>query len=152
MKTVIAAGGAALALLGASAASTQSRGPSVSLPYTQGPVWTYSYIDVKPGQFEAYMTYLSGNWRRAQEAAKKSGDLMDYKVLVVDSPRAGEPDIILASQWKNMAVFDRSLEEVQAESLAATSQTQQQATRGQMDREAMRSNIGEMMVRELRFK
>lgn len=152
MKAMMVAGALALALVGATTASAQSRPASGGVPYTQGPVWTYSYIDVKPGQFDTYIAYLSGNWRKSMEAAKKSGDLLDYKVMVVDSPRAGEPDLILAEQWKNMAVFDRSPDEVQAENLAAVGQTAQQASQGQMDREAMRTNIGGMTVRELRFK
>ena len=150
MKATLLSGAMMLCL--STSVDAQTRPASAGLPYTQGPVWTYSHVDVKPGQFDNYIVYLSGNWRRLQEAAKKSGDLLDYKVLVVDSPRAGEADIVLAYQWKNMAVFDRSLDEVQTMSLGAMNLTQQQATQGSIDREAMRSTIGEMTMRELRFR
>jgi hypothetical protein len=151
MKPYLLAGALALALTTTAAAQPRPAA-SAGLPYTQGPVWTYTHVDVKPGQFDAYISYLSGNWRRAQEAAKRSGDLLDYKVLVVDSPRAGEPDLVLAYQWKNMAVFDRSPDDIQAQSLGAMNLTPQQATQGSIDREAMRSNMGEITMRELRFK
>lgn len=149
MKSVLFSGAMVLALC--TAASAQGQAAS-GLPYTNGGVWDFSYIDVKPGQFDTYMTYLSGNWRRAQEAAKQRGDVLSYRVLAVDMPRAGEPDLILAVEYKNMAVFDRSPDETQALSSQATGLTPQQATQGSIDREAMRSNIGGMGLRELKFK
>ena len=153
MKTLLAALAAAGALLSAGAAAAQSApaGQS-SLPFTLGPVWDFSYIEVKPGQFDNYMRYLSGNWRKIQEANKARGDVLDYKVLGVESPRKGEPDLILAVQFKNMAVFDRSPDEGQAVMSQVTGMTPQQASQGSIDREAMRTNIGSMTLRELRFR
>jgi hypothetical protein len=148
-KCVLLGGALALAL----SSTALAQAPAASgVPYTNGPVWTYSYIDVKPGQFDNYMRYLSGNWRRSQEVAKRMGDVLDYKVMAVDSPRANEPDLILAVQWKNMAVFDRSPDEVEAAMTQALSLSPEQRSQGSIDRESMRSNVGGMTVRELKFK
>ena len=41
--------------------------------YTPGTVWQFSNIQVEPGQFEKYIDYLAGNWRKVNELSKKEG-------------------------------------------------------------------------------
>ena len=108
MKTMLVSAALALAMAGSAMAQNASR------TYDLGPVWQISYIETKPGMFDDYMSYLNSTWRSIQEAEKARGDVLDYRVLAIDSPRDGEADVILMIQYKNMAVFDRSLEEGEA--------------------------------------
>jgi hypothetical protein len=39
----------------------------------------------------------------------KAGVIIGYKVYLIENPRVGEPDIVLAQEYKNMAAFDRSV-------------------------------------------
>ncbi len=78
--------------------------------YDNGAVWQLSYVifSTKPGHFDDYMRYLSGAWRATQEALKRQGQVLDYKILNLADARDGEPDVILMVEWKNMAAFDNA--------------------------------------------
>ena len=118
--------------------------------YDNGPVWTIGYVETKPGMFDDYMAYLSTKWRETNEADKKAGYVLDYKILAVDSPRDNEPDVMLMIQYKNMAAFDRPLAESEATAAKAFGSVvkSNQAFAG---RDAMRTNRGSITVREVKF-
>lgn len=97
---------AATALVAAAPALAQE-GPA----FETGPVWDYTQVQTKDGHFDDYMAWLSTQWKAQEEALKKAGVITDYKVYLVENPRQGEPDIILAQQYKNMAAFDRPVAE-----------------------------------------
>lgn len=146
MKTLhFAAFGAAL-LLGAASVSAQD----VARTYDVGPVWTISRIEVKPGQGDAYMAYLNKGWKATRLANQKSGHEMGYKVLWLDDPRDGEPNLLLMVQYKNHAAFDRPLDEEDAVTKAV------EASMGKSmpmaDREAMRKSHGTRTAQEAIFK
>ena len=76
---------------------------------------------------------------------------MDYKVFIVANPRQGEPDVILATEYKNMAAFDTPIAKqyaVQAEIAGSLMKAnQEQAARG-----SIRTILGDVMVREAILK
>ena len=78
--------------------------------YTPGTVWNFSYIQTEPGQYEKYMDWLAGNWRKINEMQKKEGVLVSYHILSVNNPRNGEPDIVLASEFKDYIPTAQQLE------------------------------------------
>lgn len=145
MRTVLAAAVLALGLSNAAMAQNAAR------TYDLGPVWQISYIETKPGMFDDYMAYLNSTWRNIQEADKARGDVLDYRILTVDSPRDGEPDVILMTEFKNMAVFDRSLDEndaIMAKAFGSVPKSNQAA----VSREQIRVLRGGVTARELTFK
>jgi hypothetical protein len=149
MKTYLrtaAALAAGLTLCAAGVAQAQT----AERVYDNGPVWVISYIETKTGMFDDYMAYLSTKWRETNEADKKAGYVLDYKILAVDSPRDHEPDVMLMVQYKNMAAFDRPLAESEATSAKAFGSVvkSNQAFAG---RDAMRTNRGNVTVREMKF-
>lgn len=97
---------AALALFSAPVLG-QTEGPS----YDKGTVWEYAQVKTVDGHFDDYMKWLAGPWQEQQEALKKGGFIKSYKVLLVDSPRRDEPDIILVTEYPNYAAFDKSTKE-----------------------------------------
>jgi len=119
--------------------------------YDLGPVWQVSYVETKPGMFDDYMAYLNSTWRNIQEADKKKGDVLDYRVLSVESPRDGEPDVILLVEYKNMAVFDRSLDEADA-TMASAFGSVPKSNQAAVSRESIRTLRGNITARELMFK
>lgn len=118
--------------------------------YDNGPVWTIGYVETKPGMFDDYMAYLAGPYRVLEEAAKKRGDVLDYKVLAVDSPREHEPDVILLVEYKNMAVFDRSLADLDKDTNAAFG-SNPASNKAAVKREEIRVLRGGVTARELVF-
>ena len=145
MRTIYAAF-AALTLL-AAPAFAQSEAP----PYDKGSVWEYAQVKTVDGHFDDYMKWLSGPWQEQQEALKKAGFIKSYKVLVVDSPRKDEADIILVTEYANMAGFDRSTKDEYAmgEKIwgSLSKASQEQAARG-----SIRTLLGVMTTREAVLK
>lgn len=150
MKTFIRAAAMAAALSLPLGAATAAQAQDAERVYDNGPVWVISYIETKSGMFDDYMAYLSKQWRESNEADKRAGLVLDYRVLQVDQPRDGEPDVILMIQYKNMAAFDRPLAESEATSAkvfgSVVKSNQAFAGRG-----AMRTTRGSLSAREMRF-
>lgn len=145
MKFVCMAAVAALALSALPAQAQQAE-----RVYDNGTVWTISQVETKPGMFDDYMKYLSSTWRQIQEADKKAGYVLSYKVLAVDSVRDHEPDVLLMVEYKNMAAFDRSLDE-QDKATAATFGSTVKANQSSISRESMRVLRGGQTLREVKF-
>jgi hypothetical protein len=128
-----------------------ARAQDAPRPYDQGPVWEITHIQTKPGHFEDYMKVVAGPWRRTQEALKKVGAVVDYKVLNLADARDGEADLILLVEWKNMGVFDASLadqDSITKQVFGSTSAADQ----GAVDREAIRHIGSDILTRELVLK
>ena len=119
--------------------------------WEKGTVWDYGEIKTVDGHFDDYMKWLAGPWKGQQEAMKKAGMIKSYKVLLVADPRKDEPDIILATEYANMAAFDISTKQEYAmgEKIwgSLSKASQEQAARG-----AIRTVMGDKVVREAILK
>ncbi len=145
MRTIYAAF-AALTLL-AAPAFAQSETP----PYDKGSVWEYAQVKTVDGHFDDYMKWLSGPWQEQQEALKKAGFIKSYKVLVVDSPRKDEADIILVTEYANMAGFDRSTKDEYAMGEKIWGSLSK-ASQEQAARSSIRTLMGVVTTREALLK
>jgi hypothetical protein len=147
MKHLFGAVAASLALLALPGLAANSNAPS----FENGPVWDMAQIKTKDGHFDDYMHWLATDWRSQEEALKKAGVIIDYKVYMVQNARTDEPDVILAQEYKNMAAFDTPMAQqyaLQAKIAGSIAKAnQQQAARG-----SMRSIMGDVMLREAVLK
>lgn len=89
----------AAALMGTIAIATPAAAQESS--YRLGSVWTAGRIHVLPGQFENYMDWLAGDWKRMREFGKKEGVELSYHVLQVNNPRKDEPNLILLIETRD---------------------------------------------------
>lgn len=94
-KSILATTVIAATIAMAGPAMTQERS------YKPGSVWTASRIKVMPGQFDNYMDFLGGQWKRVQEFGKKEGVVLSYHVLATNNARKDEPDLILLIETKD---------------------------------------------------
>ncbi|HEX8839892.1 MAG TPA: hypothetical protein VF750_05430 [Sphingomicrobium sp.] len=118
--------------------------------WDNGTVWTIGLIDVKPGQFNAYMKYVRETVLPRIDYGKRTGAVLDYKILAVQNPRKDEPDILVLQQFKNMAAFDRGpefFEELSRKTAGSLEAREAQLARGRQ----LADPMGSMMARELRF-
>jgi len=103
MKTnrqfIVQAAAATLALTGAVALADDH-------PYTEGPVVNVASIRTEYGKFDDYMKYLDTTWKAEQEAAKKAGYIISYKVVAVQPRTEDDADIYLIITYKNWAALD----------------------------------------------
>src|SRR3989454_9944429 len=78
----------------------------VSRPYRNGSVWTIALIRVKPGMNEAYMNYLTGQWKANQEALKKEKLIVSYKVLSTEGHGTDDWNLLLMTEYKDLATME----------------------------------------------
>src|SRR5450631_2241789 len=75
-------------------------------PFTEGPVVNVAAIRTEYGKFDDYMKYLGTTWKAEQEAAKKAGYILSYKVITVEPRGENDADIYLVIYYKNWAALD----------------------------------------------
>ncbi|MGB7202430.1 MAG: hypothetical protein WBD16_09205 [Pyrinomonadaceae bacterium] len=88
----------------------------VSRPYRNGSVWNVAFIRIKPGMDSAYLNYLATDWKRSQEASKKEGLILSYKVLTTEAHGAGDFNVLLMTEYKDLATMEAN--EAKADNLA----------------------------------
>ncbi len=72
-------------------------------PLVAGDYSEVAGIFVKDGGAYKYATHLATKWVDVQEFAKSKGWISDYKILVNEYPRDGEPTIYLMTTFAKMA-------------------------------------------------
>lgn len=72
-------------------------------PLVAGDYSEVAGIFVKDGGAYKYATHLATKWVDVQEFAKTKGWISDYKILVNENPRDGEPTIYLMTTFSRMA-------------------------------------------------
>jgi hypothetical protein len=145
MKLYSIAIAAALAISSVSVSAQEQR------VYDQGPVVAVSYVKVEPGQLNAYMSNLNNLWRRGLEDQKRRGEVLDYRVYQNMAPGIGEPDLMLVITYRDAAVMDTSLDEMDRRT-AALQGSVTAANQATVARGRLRTIMGSELLRELRFK
>src|ERR1700740_3744640 len=117
-------------------------------PYRNGSVWTLSFIRIKPGMDSASPNYVANDWKRIQEAAKKEGLILSYKVLVTEGHTTGDWDLILMTEVKDLATLEANEKKADAlgQRLVGDDQKQMQ---GYRDRADIREVMGNRLAREI---
>src|ERR1700738_1765773 len=94
--------GSALLLGATLATSTYADGRH----YNDGPVVNVAAIRTVDGHFDDYMQWLATTWKKQEEAGKKAGLILSYRVLVAEPRSPSDPDIYLVTEFKNWAALD----------------------------------------------
>jgi hypothetical protein len=119
--------------------------------WEDGSVWSITYAQTKPGQFNAYMEDLNKVWRVFTEREMQDGDILSYRVLQVPTPRDGEPNVMFLVEYRNWAAFDKGVEyfdKLSAEIMGST----EKSDAASIDREALRTLRGGLTAQEVKFK
>lgn len=120
----------------------------VNRPYRNGSVWNIAFIRVKPGMDTAYMTYIASDWKRNQEAAKKEGLILSYKVLTTESHGAADFNVLLLTEYKDLATMEAN--EAKADALAQqVVGNDAKQMQGYKDRLEIREVLQDRLAREI---
>jgi hypothetical protein len=111
-----------------------------------------SYIRTKPGMFDKYMEYLSGNYKRLLEGQKKAGIVTDYAVYTSLPATENDWDVLLTTTYKNMAALDNLDDRTDAIATSILNQSRAQASQAFGERGAMRDAVGARLLRQLILK
>ena len=120
----------------------------VNRPYHNGSVWDIAYIRMKPGMETAYLNYLAGQWKANQEAAKKEGLIVSYKVIGVEGHGPGEWNLMLMTEYKDLATMEANEDkgDALAQKMIGNDEKQMQ---GYKDRSEIREVMGNRLGREI---
>ena len=77
-----------------------------SRPWHDGSVWEIAFIRIKPGMSAAYLTYLTGDWKKEQEAMKAEGLILSYKVITTEGHTPGDWNMMLMTEYKDLATME----------------------------------------------
>jgi hypothetical protein len=125
-----------------------SMAQSVKRPFHDGSVWQISYIKMKPGMETAYLNYIATDWKKSQEAAKKAGLILSYKVITSEPHNPGDFNIMLMTEYKDLASMEANQQK--ADDLAQTTVgTDAQQMEGYRKRLEIREVLGGRLSREI---
>lgn len=120
----------------------------VNRPYRNGSVWEIAFIRVKPGMDTAYLNYLASEWKRNQEAAKREGLILSYKVLTTEAHGSTDWNLLLMTEYKDLATMEAN--EAKADALAQkVIGDDQKQMQGYKERLEIREVMGSRLAREI---
>ena len=120
----------------------------VARPFRNGSVWNIGFIQMKPGMDTAYLNYVAGDWKREQEALKKDGQIISYKVLTTESHGSDDWNIMLMTEYKDMATMEAN--EAKADNLTQkVSGNDEKQMQGYRDRLQIREVMQNRLAREI---
>lgn len=119
--------------------------------FRPGTVWEVGRINVLPGQFDNYMDWLAGQWKKIQELGKAEGIVVSYHVLATQNARQGEPDLLLVIEYKDFLTTAQQ-EAFNKKVNALLGQDDRKAAVASVERGKMREAIGSVQYQELVLK
>ncbi len=120
----------------------------MSRPWHDGSVWQIAFIRVKPGMDTAYLTYLTGDWKKEQEAMKAEGMVLSYKVIQTEGHTPGDWNLMLMTEFKDLATMEAN--QGKADALAQrTIGNDEKQIQGYKDRLEIREVMGTRLAREI---
>jgi len=140
-----------VALLIPSAALAQAAsGPTPpARSFHDGPVWTITFVHTKPGLGLKYMEYLATEWKKEQDALKKAGLILDYKVIGAESHSPNDWDLMLMTEFKDLATMEANEDKMEAVAMQALDLNDQKMIQGYQERSSWREIIGDRLAREI---
>jgi hypothetical protein len=120
----------------------------VKRTYRPGTIWTMAFIRMKPGMDTAYLNYVATTWKAEQEAMKKEGLIVSYKVLTTEGHNPQDFNIILMTEFKDLGTMEAN--EVKADALSQkVSGDDQKQMQGYKERLEIREILGDRLAREI---
>src|SRR2546428_512704 len=121
---------------------------TVTRPYRNGSVWDITFVHTHAGMGNAYLTYLTTDWKREQEALKQEGMILSYRVLTTEMHGANDWDVMLMTEYKDLATMEAN--QTKADTLGQKLfGSDQKIEQGYRDRAAMRDIVGDRLAREI---
>jgi len=134
----------------AGASAPQSANAAMAArPFHDGPVWTLTFVHTKPGLGLKYMEYLATEWRSEQDALKKAGFILDYKVIGGESHSPTDWDLMLMTEFKDLATLEANEDKMESVAMQALDLNDQKVLEGYKERSTWRDILGDRLTREI---
>jgi Spy/CpxP family protein refolding chaperone len=135
-------------LVSAQAAPASTATPPAR-PFHDGPVWTITFVHTKPGLGLKYMEYLAMEWKKQEDALKKAGYILDYKVIGTESHSPEDWDLMLMTEFKDLATLEANEDKMEAVAMQSMDMNDQRMMQGYQERSSWREIIGDRLAREI---
>jgi hypothetical protein len=125
----------------------------VTRPYRTGSAWDIAFIRMKPGMETAYLNYIGTDWKREQEALKKEGLIISYRVISTEPHNPGDFNLLLMTEYKNLAALEAAESKIDAvgQKLWGSDAKIQQGYKERLEiREVLGNRLGREIVLEPR--
>lgn len=108
-------------------------------------------VRTKPGMSDDYLKALAKIFKTTNEEGKRQGIIIDYKILTGDASGPQDYDILLMTQYKDMAALDGLRDKMDpiAKKLIGTEDQQRQLA---VKRLEIREILGNKTMREITLK
>jgi hypothetical protein len=116
--------------------------------FHNGSVWNVAFIRMKPGMETAYLSYVSNEWKKEQEALKSAGLILSYKVLATEGHTPGDFNLMLMTEYKDMASMEAGEQKAEAIAMKLVGGDEQEM-KGYKDRTEIREILGDRLAREV---
>ncbi len=119
--------------------------------YTNGSVWSLSFVKTNTGMGVAYINSLKSTWKAVEDEAVKQGLILSYKILEGTATTPEDYNMILMIEYKNLAAMEG--QDAKWDAIQAKVVGDQDAMAKLRDvRSSQRSMYGQRMMREVVFK
>jgi hypothetical protein len=120
----------------------------VMRPYRNATVWSIGFIRMRPGFETAYLNYVAGDWKREQDALKKDGQILSYKILQSEAHGSGDFNLMLMTEYKDLATYEKNLEKADAllQKVIGDDEKQMQGYRQRLE---IREVLADRLAREI---
>jgi len=118
-------------------------------PFHDGPVWDITFVRAKPGVGLKYMNYLATDWKTEQEALKKAGLILDYKVIGTEAHGTTDWDLMLMTEFKDLATMEANQDKREEVTNKALKSDDQKMIAGYEERASWREIVGDRVAREI---
>ena len=132
-------------------ASTATHVLASDRPYSEGTVWSLSFIKTQTGKTDDYVKNLGAGWKPVMEEAKKQGLILSYKVILSDRATPADWELLLMLEFKNMAAMD-GWDEKERAIVDKVFGTHEKAQTDDGKRNEIREILGSKLAREIIIK
>jgi hypothetical protein len=117
-------------------------------PYHDGTVWDVQFIHAKAGMEDRYLRYVANEWKKEQEAMKKAGLILSYKVLSTEAHSPTDFNVVLMTEFKDLTSMEANADKAEKmmEQLFGGAPKVEQ---GYVDRSTYRDILGGRLAREI---
>ena len=120
----------------------------VKRPFRNGSVWNIAFIRMKPGMETAYLNYIATDWKKAQEAQKKEGLILSYRVLGTEAHSGTDWNLLLMTEYRDLATMEAN--EAKADNLTQKVIGDDKVqVQGYQQRAEIREVLGDRLAREI---
>jgi hypothetical protein len=119
--------------------------------YKDGSVWGVSFIKTNANMGEQYLNSLKATWIAVHDEAVKQGLIVSYKVMSGAASNPGDWDIMLMTEYKNLASMEGQDAKWDAiyKKIVGNEEDSKKLNESRVN---MRTIFGEKLLREVSYK